>query len=228
MESSTTTTNSNEADQYSQYRTLSFSAIVALVFGVISIPATLFAVMLTNPGPLLFPFIGLLIGLFAVLKLRNRTDEFIGLGSAKYGLLLSALLFFGGVGMISVSYATEVPEGYSRISFALLQPDPKYPQIPFSPAAQEMVDKPVFIKGYVYPDGQTKNIKQFVLVPDMGTCCFGGQPKLTDMVQVTLADPHRVEYSYFRRSLTGTFRMGQTNAGKVGEVIYQLDADGVK
>lgn len=222
------TTNSPEADRYAQYRTLSFSAIVALVMGVVAIPATFFAAAATNPGPLLFPLLGMLIGLFAVLKLRNRQDEFIGIGAAKWGLMLSTILFFGGVAYTSFSYVTEVPEGYARISFADLQPDPKHPEIPFPPQAQEFEKHPVFIKGYVYPDGQTKNIKQFILVPDMGTCCFGGQPKLTDMMQVTLADPHRVEYSYFRRSLTGNFHLGKGNANKVGQVIYHLDADNVK
>ena len=59
----------------------------------------------------------------------------------------------------------------------------------------ELNGKKIFMKGYVYPDGQRTNIKRFVLVADLGTCCFGGQPKLTHMVEVTLRDPYRVEYS---------------------------------
>ena len=84
------------------------------------------------------------------------------------------------------------------------------------------------MKGYVYPDGQTDNIKQFVLVPDMGTCCFGGQPKLTDMIQITLQDPLRTKYSYTRRSFAGTFHLMARATDKVGNVIYHLDADHAK
>ena len=224
--SPTQTISSLEADQYEQYRTLSFSAIVALVFGLISVPTALVAPQ--NVGLLVFPLIGMLIGVFAVFKLQNRTDEFTGMGAAKFGLLLSTILFFGGFAFTAYTYATEVPEGYERISFGDLQPDPRRPELPYAPLAEQLIERKVFVKGYVYPDGQRTAIKQFVLVPDMGTCCFGGQPKLTDMIQVTLEDPHRVEYTYYRRSLAGTFRMGSSTADKVGQIIYHLEADYVR
>ena len=38
----------------------------------------------------------------------------------------------------------------------------------------------------------------------MGTCCFGGQPKLTDMVEIILDDPLRTSWSTRRRRLGGT------------------------
>lgn len=214
-----------EADQYSHYRSLSFSAIVTLVFSLISLPAVLAASL--NAGLLVFPLIGMMIGLFSFLKLRNRTDEFTGLGAAKVGLLLSTVLFFSGAAFVSIVYATEVPEGYQRISFVDLQPGAGR-MLPFSQAAEEVNTQKVFIKGYVYPDGQADNIKQFVLVPDMGTCCFGGQPKLTDMIQVTLEDPLRVEYSYYPKKLAGVFHIGNSSADKVGRVIYHLDANYVR
>lgn len=226
MESTRPELSSAEAEQYQQYRTLSFSAIVALVFGVISIPTAVAASM--NPFLLIFPFSGTLIGVYAFLKIRNRTDEFTGVGVAKTGLMLSTVLLFGGATFASYVYATEVPDGFSRISFSDLQPDPKRPDIRHSPTAEEIQGKDVFIKGYVYPDDQLGDIKRFILVPDMGTCCFGGQPKLTDMVQVTLEDPHRVQYSMFRKSLAGKFQLANATAAKVGHVIYHLDAVYVK
>lgn len=214
--------------QYEEYRSLSFSAIVALLFGLISVPAALAAHL--NMGMLIIPLIGMTVGSFAVLKLRRRADELTGMSAAKSGLVLCTVLFFGGVAWGSYSYATEVPDGYKRISFVDLQPDPRFPQLPIPPSAMELHEKKVFVKGYVYPDGQSKNIKQFVLIPDMGTCCFGGQPKLTDMIQVTLRDPHRIEYSYYYRKLGGTLLVSQYK--KVVEsldgVYYQLDADYVK
>ena len=214
--------------QYQQYRSLSFSAIATLVFGLISVPTLLAAHL--NAGLLAIPLIGMGIGSFSVLKLRRRSDEFTGMGAAKTGLILCTVLFFSGAAWSSYSYATEVPDGFHRISFVELQPDPRAPQLPIPPSAVELHEKDVFVKGYVYPDGQTKDIKQFVLVPDMGTCCFGGQPKLTDMIQVTLRDPHRIEYSYYRRSLAGTFRVSLTKkpVEKVDGVYYQLEADVIR
>ena len=227
METTTTPKlRSAEADQYQQYRTLSFSAIVTLVFGVISVP-TLIAVA-SNPLILVVPLIGVVIGAYAVVKLRNRQDEFTGLGSARVGLLLSTVVFLFGATYSVYIYATEVPEGYLRVSFSQLQPDPKHPELAYNPIAAEIDQQNVFIKGYVYPGDQLDGIKQFILVPDMGTCCFGGQPKLTDMVQVRLQDPYEVEYSMFLRRLGGKFQLGTATADKVGRVIYHLDADYVK
>lgn len=215
----------SEENQYHQYRSLSFLAVVALVFGIISIPTAASSNM--NPFLLLFPFLGMLIGLTAVFKLRNRTDEFTGLGLAKTGLMLSTILLFGGAAYAAYVYATEVPDGFERISFSDLQPDPKHPQRPWSPKSEELVGKKIFVKGYVYPDNQRGEIKRFVLVPDMGTCCFGGKPKISDMIQVTLKDPLRVKYSMMRRSLAGEFQIGMVNV-EVDEVMYHLTANYVK
>lgn len=214
-----------EADQYQQYRTLSFLAVVSLVFGVISIPCAVAASL--NPFLLIFPFIGLLIGFMAVLKLRNRTDEFTGLGLAKAGLMLSTVLLLLGTGYASYVYATEVPAGFTRLRFSELQPVVTFPR-PWSPKAEEMIGKNVFVQGYLYPGKQRKGIKQFILVPDLGTCCFGGQPKVTDMIQITLDDPKRVDYSMSRRNLAGEFKLGEVQAEKVGNVIYHLSASYVK
>ena len=210
-----------EEDQYQQYRSLSFAAVVTIVLGVLAIPTGLAASI--NPFLLIFPLLGLLVGLWAVARLRKRQQEFTGYGMAKIGLVLSLFCFLGGTSYASYVYATEVPPGFQRLKFLELQPDPKFPQLQIPPSATELDSTKVFIKGYVYPDEQLGDIKRFILVPDMGTCCFGGQPKLTDMIQVTLEDPHRVKYSMFRRSLSGTFRLGSAQAAKVGTVVYHLE-----
>ena len=127
-------------------------------------------------------------------------------------------------------YATEVPEGFQRISFADLQPVPEAPQLPIPPKALELNGKKVFIKGYVYPDGQQYNIKRFILIPDMGTCCFGGQPKLTDMVEVTLRDPLRTIFERRKRRLAGTLTVDirLKPVSGLGGVYYRLDAEYVR
>ena len=214
------------AADYHQYRALSFGAVLTLGIAVLSIPTIFLAHR--NPFLLLLPLIGVIVGAWTMLRLRGRQDEYTGFGYARSGLAISVLSFGIGTFTAVYIYATEVPEGYERISFSDLQPLPTRQDVPYSPHAEELSDKKVFVKGYVYPDGQMDDIKQFVLVPDMGTCCFGGQPKLTDMIQVTLQDPLRTKYSYTRRSFGGTFRLAASSADKVGTVIYHLDANYAK
>ena len=211
---------------YREYRVLSFAAVLTILAAIITSPAALLAH--ANPALLVFPLLSTFFGANTLFRLRRRQDEFIGLGYARIGVAIALLVFCAGTAHAMYTYATEVPDGYERVSFAELQPAATQRQAAYSQRAAELADKKVFVKGYVYPDGQTANIKQFVLVPDMGTCCFGGQPKLTDMIQVTLNDPLRTEYSFARRSFGGTFRVAASAADKVGTVIYHLDADYAK
>ena len=92
--------------------------------------------------------------------------------------------------------------------------------------------KRIFVKGYVHPGvASTGQIKKFILVPDMGTCCFGGQPKLTDMIEVTIVDASGVRYSQRKRKLGGilhvTDRVHQVAGGLTGG-FFELRADYVK
>ena len=64
----------------------------------------------------------------------------------------------------------------------------------------ELDGKQIFVKGYVHPGvSSVSKLKKFVLVPDMGTCCFGGDPAPTDMIEVTLEDPLTVDFALRRR-----------------------------
>lgn len=212
-------------DDYLQYRSVSLSAVATLIFAVISIPALLL------PGLLVLPFIGAMMGAFSFLKIRRRQDEFVGFAWAKYGLLACVVIFVAGASRASYEYATEVPEGYDRISFRDLKPDENYPQLPIPPSAMELDGQRVFVKGYVHPGVDRRTgIRQFILVPDMKTCCFGGQPKLTDMIEVTIVTDARIDYSYSQRKLGGTLYVSPYKKRVEGldGVYYRLDADYVK
>jgi hypothetical protein len=212
-------------DQYLQYRAVSLSAVSTCVLAIVSLPALVFASLLVLPA------IGLAVGLYSLAKVSRRRDEFVGLNLARAGVALCAVVLVAGSSYSVYVYATEVPTGYLRISFDELQPDKQHPELPIPPAALELDGKRVFVKGYVHPGVERRTgIKQFVLVPDMKTCCFGGQPKLTDMIEVTLQDPQRIDYSFARRGLAGVLRVTpyKKQVAKLDGVYYQLDADYVR
>ncbi len=222
---STSTSSFHSQEEYLRYRSLSASAIATLAVALLGLPALAF------PQLLVLPAIGTLLGLFSVVRLNRRRDELTGLRLAWTGLITSASVFVLGVGYSSYVYANEVPPGYLRISYDQLQPDPSYPQLPIPPSAFPLDGQRVFVKGYVHPGVDRRTgIQQFVLVPDMKTCCFGGQPALTDMIEVTLRDPLRVDFSYSRRKLGGILKVSNKKKGVAGldGVYYQLDADYVR
>jgi hypothetical protein len=204
------------------YRALSTLAIIAVVGGGLSV-LTFFSLMFIP-----IPLAGLVFGILAMRSIRSNPDELTGLGLSRAGIGLSCLFLAGGLATVAIGYYTEVPPGYLRISYADLQLEGDPPGGAVVPDSARVLDgKKVFIKGYMYPGSQQTGIKEFVLCRDNGVCCFGGaQPKLHDMVQVTMVAPRRVDHTLALKSVAGVFRVldhGQVEG--MGRVIYYLEAD---
>jgi hypothetical protein len=200
------------------------AAVASLALAVLSIPALLFSTLLA------LPIAGIILGLVAIRSIKRYPEEWSGLRVAHAGVISCMVVAVAGAALHITEYVTEVPEGYERISFYELQPDKDRPDLPVPPKALELDGKRVFVKGFVYPDGQQSNITRFVLVPDRGTCCFGGQPKLTDMIEVSIVSDDRLRYSLQMRKLAGTLHVDTRlkPVSGLGGVYYRLDADYVK
>ncbi len=211
-------------DDLPVYRSVSRAAVLSVLLAVLSLTGLMF------PSLLVFAAAGILLAYVALSGIRRYPDEYSGTVPAMIGLLGCTAILIGGIGYHSYVYATECPPDAQRISFYYLNPDDRNaPAVP-PQRAVELDGKKVFLKGYVYPDGQGSGIKQFVLIPDLGTCCFGGQPKLTDMVLVTLRDPDRTAYNQRKRRLTGILSVDanlRPVEGVTG-VFYQMDAEQIR
>jgi hypothetical protein len=204
-----------------EYRPTSPAAVLSVVAGCLALVAAFLVYDLGSTTLVLASAIGLLAayrGLSAV-----RRYEMRGRGAAKAGLGLSVLALALGFAIAGLQATFEVPPGCLPISYEALQPKAGE-SIPAT--ARELNGRKVFIKGYMYPSSQMTGIREFVLCRDNGTCCFGGQPKLTDMVQVKLKEPLALDYRSGLRHVAGTFRVEpKTASGGLGSVLYRLDAE---
>jgi hypothetical protein len=213
-----------EQDNYEElisYRALSRPAVASLALAFLSLPGLLFQTLL------ILPLVGIVLGLVAIRSIKKYPEEWSGLRIAHAGVICCMVVAVAGTVLHVTEYVFEVPEGYERISFYELQPDEERPDLPVPPKALELDGKRIFVKGFVYPDGQQSNISKFVLVPDRGTCCFGGQPALTDMIEVSIVSNDRIRYSLQMRKLAGTLHvdMRLKPVSGLGGVYYRLDAD---
>ncbi|WP_406699540.1 DUF3299 domain-containing protein [Singulisphaera sp. Ch08] len=206
------------------YRPISPAAAVSVVTGLL---ALLSAALVYDLGVATFIFasvVGLMTGARGLSAVRRY--DMAGRGAAKSGLALSVLALATGGGILLYQALNEVPEGCLPITYEALQS--KGGEI-IPASAKELDGKKVYIKGYMYPSDQTTGIKEFVLCRDNGTCCFGGQPKLTDMIQVKLKEPLALDYHTGLRYIAGNFKVEQNQApGSLGTVLYHLDADYAK
>ena len=231
-----------DAADLAPYRAISRAAILSAVMAALSLPIVALALVsmkfeVGDAFPLgimgaIFAAAAFILGFSGWRTVRRYPTEYTGLRLAKSGLIGGLVLLIAGASAAAVTYATEVPEGYSRISFWELQPDPDQPDLPIAPKALEISGQPIFIKGYMHPGvSSLGKVNHFILVRDMGTCCFGGQPKPTDMIEVYIPDGKpRVAYSLRKLKLAGTFMLTDRPTQSLGlsGVWYHLEADQVK
>jgi len=196
-------------------------APVSLAIGVLSI------VGFVAPAGLVVAIIGVAVGTVCYLQIKRSAGELGGKALAVAGLVLSSFFLLSGSGLHAYTYATEVPEGYERMSFAWLarqEPVVRGADFELHPDALALDGKKVFVKGYMYPTRQQTGITRFVLCKDTGECCFGGQPKITDMIVVNMQDGLTVDHREQQLvGVAGVFRARKVvEAGQV-VALYSLE-----
>jgi len=181
----------NDAHSNDEFKAVSKAAVACLVFAILSASAFMSQLFV------ILPIIGIGCGVAALAGIKRYPDELVGRIPARIGVLVCAVLLIGSVAYHSYVYATEVPPDHRRIS-----------NLPYSEKAQELDGQKVFIKGYVRPpSGKKRRLKNFIMVGDFGDCCFGGNPKITEVIAVKISSDDTVDYSYGLRRIGGTFRL---------------------
>jgi Protein of unknown function (DUF3299) len=210
-----------EADDY---RSTSRAAVIALVLAILGLSA------FTAPWLVILPLLGVFAGIIGLNAIKKFPDELLGKPLALAGILISSITLVIAPAYHGYIYATEVPEGYTRVSFFTLMADKGQPDVPTNDAMQ-WNGQQIFIKGYVHPSSMSSyEAKKFVIVPDLGTCCFGGQPPLTHMIEVTLTGDQYAHKDFYKKRLAGKFTVNsylKPIDGLEG-VYYQLRADILK
>jgi hypothetical protein len=231
------------AEEFKPYRAVSRSAVLSLVLALVALPIAVLTVVAARFHygdavslgfwTAIISIVAVALGGTGLLGIRRYPSEYTGKILAQIGLVLGIVQFAAGVGLSSYTYATEVPEGYTRVGFWELRPDPEQPlPVPISKKAIEITGKPIFIKGYMHPGvASMGKVTHFILVPDMGTCCFGGQPKPYDMIEVRISDKAQgVAYSTQKMKLAGTFAVSLSPSQSLGlqDVWYHMQVDQVR
>ncbi len=208
------------------YRAVSRTAVASVVM----IPLAMLGLIQSFAPLLIFAVVGLLCAAFSLRSIARWPDEYSGRSLALTGAALSGLLLVGGTGRHAYVYATEVPEGYQRVSFYEFQQPQTAPDMPTA-RALEVDGQDIFIKGYIHPSSGNGLLRRFIMVPDLGTCCFGGQPRSTDMIEVTLTKGQKVRSGLTKLKLAGKFSINpyaQKTADFDNQIFYQLRVDQIR
>jgi hypothetical protein len=208
-------------DSELDYRSMSRAAVLGLVFGLFGLMAWF------SPMLIFLPVCGVIFSLLAFRTFRKYPNEVMGKVPATLGLGISVLMCLVAPVRHVYIYYTEVPEGYERIQFSWLTSPTGAPDVPTEQAIA-LSGKKVFLKGYIHPTSiSSSSARTFVLVPDLGTCCFGGQPPLTHMIEVRLVADKFASKSFRQFSMAGVLDVTpylKPIEGLKG-VYYQLEAE---
>lgn len=206
------------------YKSVSRAAVASLILGVFGLLAFWMGILVV------LPILGGVFALLALSSIRKFPEELQGRSLALVGGVLCLVSSILAPTYHAIIYATEVPDGYERLEFGLLKAKSKTEDVPPAEAMQ-FDGKKIFIKGYIHPTSMDNVMsKQFVLVPDLGTCCFGTQPPLTHMIEVSLVGDQYARKSFRKQRIAGTLRInrGIKPVDGLTGVFYQLRADVLK
>ena len=204
------------------YKPVPAIAAVTVASGVLS------AISLLTVLGLGVGLFGLILGIVCLRKIGKSQGELGGRGLTRFGVALSLSFLIGGSAYHSYAYATEVPDGFRRISFYSDISQKGFPTengVPsIHPQVKKLDGKKVFLKGYMYPTKQLTGIAGFVLVKDNQQCCFGGQPDVKDMIEVVMQDDKTVKDYRGLMSVAGVFRLSNADSQSPLAPVYRMDA----
>lgn len=210
------------------YTSLSKNAVVAVVTGLLSLIGFYFPIFMV------LGLVATVCGFAAYRTIRSCPHEFTGKIPAMLGMLMGLASVVGGMSFHSYIYATEVREGYERISFSSDLKTDANAQAPITKRSQELDGEKIFIKGYVRPGLRKNGISEFLLVGDLGQCCFGGSPKLSEVVRVKLPEDVVTYYDFGIRKIHGTFKLHERlqKADQIADdveqgYVYEIEADSI-
>jgi hypothetical protein len=223
-----------DAEETIQYRAIHTGAIIGLVLGLLS-ACTIVTAFSSIESCLMvvpIPLLGMFVSLRSWSRIRREREQFTGAWLALAGFVLSLAFLTIGLGYGGFVYATEVPDGYARISFDRMKPT-EYQErsgVAVPPEIAELDGKRVFIKGYIRPDSVAvpRGIDRFLLVRDNNTCCFGDLSKIKyhDQIDVKMDGPLRVDFSQSTIRIGGVLKIRPENVALgPGAPVFSLKAD---
>ncbi len=214
-----------------RYRSLNATAILSLVFSVLSI-LTVFGWVFWA-----IPVLSIALAIRALKHIRYASEEYTGEVFARAAIAVAVVFWLSGMYIQHYIQLHSIPSGYKPVTFDFLQPNPDQPGEIIPPAAFELEptdnnpDKRVFIKeGYIYPGRRSINIKEFILVPTLGHCQFcTRQLRSTEMIDVKFSGDLTVDYSSRPIKVGGRLHIDRQQAvNPFGGLPYQLEADYVQ
>lgn len=95
-----------------------------------------------------------------------------------------------------------------------------------APADVRALDgKQVLMLGFMLPLDEVQDMREFLLVSSLWSCCYGTPPDVHGIVRCRMAEGRRVDYQFEPIKLVGRFSVKETREDGYCVDIYQLDVE---
>ena len=88
--------------------------------------------------------------------------------------------------------------------------------------------KKVLMTGFMLPIDEVQNIKEFLLVQSLWSCCYGSPPDIHGIVRVVMPKGKTTDYFFDPLKLVGTFKVEATVMDGYCVDIYQLHLESLE
>ena len=93
---------------------------------------------------------------------------------------------------------------------------------------QDLDGKNVLMTGFMLPIDEVENIKQFLLVQSLWSCCYGQPPDIHGIVRVVMPKGKTTDYFFDPLKIIGTFKVEATVLDGYCVDIYQLHLESLE
>lgn len=93
---------------------------------------------------------------------------------------------------------------------------------------KELSGKKVLMTGFMLPIDEVQNIKEFLLVESLWSCCYGQPPDIHGIVRVVMPKGKTTDYFFDPLKIIGTFKVEATVMDGYCVDIYQLHVESLE
>jgi hypothetical protein len=93
---------------------------------------------------------------------------------------------------------------------------------------RELDGKKVLMTGFMLPIDEVENIKEFLLVQSLWSCCYGQPPDIHGIVRVVMPKGKPTDYFFDPLKIVGTFKVEATMMDGYCVDIYQLHVESLE
>ncbi len=96
------------------------------------------------------------------------------------------------------------------------------------PSVKKLHGSHVMMTGFMLPIDEVENIKEFLLVQSLWSCCYGQPPDINGLVRIVMQGDARIDYQFEPIKVVGKFVVEAAMEDGYCVDIYQLHAESVE